>query len=165
MVTYGEVERFLGRPYKYENGPATPVEQVETEGGNCQRLGHDAYRAWYAVQFPSGLWSKELFTDETHYVQTVAADDESKPGDIYLFGRATLKDPKSLHWAIYIGVDNKTGEELFLHANVVDGQTTIWPLSRFAEHERYETLYARKRLQPEMYDVFVARQNPIELVA
>lgn len=157
MIPQYELDRFLGRPYKYENGPVTSDKQVEVEGGNCQRQGHDAYRAWF-TPLPKGLWSEELYTDEKHVVRTVSPDEESHIGDIYLFGKDTMTNPKTLHWAIFIGNDEQSGEQLLLHANAVDGETAVWPISRFSQHQRYETLHARKRLQPELHDVFVASQ-------
>ena len=105
----------------------------------------------------------EMVTDERQFA-TVGSLREMQSGDLVWFGRGrppvpirqfvpeydstgyllNWRDFAVNHVAIYTGMQ-QDGEPLLLHASPTDGTNVIWPLSKFAEHERYEQIYRISR--------------------
>lgn len=138
--------RYLGIPYCFENGP-DKVPDLTTalkEGANCQALAH-LIQAALGSPLPLDALSKEIFEDDSRFPSVPL--DEIVGGEIFLFGREQEKDPRRLHKAIYTGLRDEGGDPLLIHSNGVDGKSSIWPLRRFAEVERYQSLYAIKRIR------------------
>ena len=135
-------------------------------GNNCVALAHLALGQLFGRQPAPDKHCYEMVTDE-HQFATVASLDDMQPGDLVWFGRVQPPVPMArfvpeyddtgylLNWrdfavnhvAIYTGM-RQDGEPLLLHASPTDGTNVIWPLGRFAEHERYEQIYRVSRLLP-----------------
>jgi len=139
-----EWERYLGIPYCFENGPdkVPNLATARREGANCQAFVH-LIQAELGSPLPLDVLSKEIFEDDSRFPSVPL--DEIEGGEIFLFGREQEKDPRKFHKAIYTGLRNKQGDPLLIHNNGIDKVSSIWPLGRFAEAERYQRLYAIKK--------------------
>lgn len=136
--------------YKKNNGPVTSPEEAKT-GVNCQWLVHTIYREGFGAQLPIGMWSQEMFEDETVVLRTVKKGEPYVLGDIFLFGRKK-SNPKELHLAVHTGRTNDNGEPMLVHATFRENGVTVWSLGAFARDSRYEKLHGVKRLHPDLFD-------------
>lgn len=145
MVISLEWGRYLGIPYCFEKGPdkALDLTTARREGANCQAFAH-LIQAELGSPLPLDALSKEIFEDDSRF--SSVSLDEIEGGEIFLFGREQEKDPRKLHKAVYTGLRDEGGDPLIIHSNGVDGKSSMWPLRRFAEVERYKKLYAIKRI-------------------
>ncbi|MBI4004708.1 hypothetical protein HY358_01065 [Candidatus Roizmanbacteria bacterium] len=118
-----------------------------------------AYQLWFGVTIPKGMWSKEIFEDNSVLFRTVNTDREQPLlGDIFVF-RKVRDDPITYHLAVHTGITDKDSDPLLLHASRLADKVTIWPLREFLHNDRYHSLQAVKRLLPEFYSLFVSPQR------
>lgn len=134
----------IGRPYKFDHSPGV---NPNSEATNCQQAIHLAYQARLGITLPTGMWSKEIHEDETFIFQTVP--QLRYEGDIAIFGSASQFDARLFHLTYYLG------QEKFLHANIIDGQVSEWPLAKFLQAPRYAELKRIKRLLPHLFNTQV----------
>lgn len=137
--------RYLGIPYCFKNGPdkVPDLTTARREGANCQALAH-LIQTELGSPLPLGALSKEIFEDDSRFPSVPLG--EIKGGEIFLFGREQEEDPRKLHKAVYTGLRDEEGDPLLIHSNGIDGESSIWPLGRFANVKRYQRLYAIKRI-------------------
>lgn len=134
----------VGRPYKFDHSPGV---NPDSEAVNCQQAIHLAYQTRLGITLPTGMWSKEIYDDETFFFQTVP--QLKYEGDIAIFGSSSQLDAHLFHLAYYLG------EGKLLHANIVDGQVSEWPLAKFIQTTRYAELKRVKRLLPDLFNALV----------
>lgn len=133
-----EIQTLLGIPYIYRNGP--DIDTHPLDGINCQRLVHAFYQQCLGIALSPEQKSLEI------YQGGLFRPVEREPiwvGDVFCFGRRNLSDMRRLHLGVYIGEDNN--ESLILHANRIDQEVSVWRLSEFPHHPRYEQLFGIRR--------------------
>lgn len=130
----------VGRPYEFSHSPGV---NPGSEAINCQLGVHLAYRQRFNITIPAGMWSAEIFQDESIIFQTVPILDYE--GDIGIFGPVGQNDPRFFHLAYHLGNSE------FFHANIIDRQASIWPLEKFLTAPRYAELKRVKRLMPDLW--------------
>ncbi|RJQ28092.1 hypothetical protein C4577_00055 [Candidatus Parcubacteria bacterium] len=144
-----EIQRYIGIPYEYKNGPEEIKDRTvgEQTGINCILLAH-----WILQDnghsLPENILSKEMYEDEKRF-KPVPSLEEIERGDIFVFGKEGKPDLYSLHLAIFIGERDKQEQPLLIHATYEEKQVVIWPLEKFTKYRRYAKLLAVKRLTPE----------------
>jgi hypothetical protein len=144
MEALTQIEHLVGVPYQYQHGPErTEQPRVLEEGVNCQLLVHLAVRALKGYVLPPTMKSKELLEDQ-HYFRDVVHPEQYEPVDVFLFGRPQESNLKRLHPAVCVAIED---EPLLLHATVVTHAVSLWSLREFSLHERYQRLFAVKRLK------------------
>lgn len=129
----------IGQPYKFENSPR--IDLADPEALNCQLAVHQIFRLAEGITLAKGLWSRELFFD-TIFFRTVEKGESLFSFDVGLFGPKGAVDPRLLHAASFI---DEPGEPQLIHANIVDKQVSVWPLSQFFSQPRYAELKRVKR--------------------
>lgn len=128
------------------------------EGTNCIALWREIYRDMFGVQLPVGLWPKELVADEREFFQTLKPGTPNVVGDTFVFGKKQ-DDLYQLHIATFTGITDDNEDPLLIHAtNRGENMSTLWPLSRFLAHPRYERIYAVKRLQEDLFTIYIKPQ-------
>lgn len=147
MAISHEIQKYIGIPYKRENGPQKVTDRttVFTEGLNCQLLTHEAVEILTGVRIPVDQLSKEMYENNKLFPHV---DDQLQAGDIMLFGKEKEDNFKKLHVTVYTGEINEDGQPLLVHSNGIDRQVSIWPLSQFEKYKQYKVLYATKRYNP-----------------
>lgn len=134
----------VGRPYNFEHSPGV---NPGSEAINCQLAIHLAYKFRFNITMPAGMWSAEIFQDEKLIFKTITSLQHE--GDIGIFGPVFQTDPRFFHLAYYLGQDT------FFHANIIDGQVSLWSLEKFLATSRYAELKRIKRLKPELFNAQV----------
>ncbi len=132
-----EIQNFLDIPYVYRNGPDRDIHPLD--GINCQRLVHVFYQRCLGIILSPEQKSLEI------YQGGLFRPVENEPiwvGDVFCFGSCGLADMRRLHLGVYIGEGN---EPVILHANRIDEKVSIWNLSDFAQHPRYEHVFGVRR--------------------
>lgn len=141
-----ELHALLGKPYNYYNGPS----ESDTEGINCEKLIHIAYRDRFGIVLPTMLRAAELYYDQNIFRSVAFNKEPLREGDIFCFGSPRMRsqeefDATKLHVAYCIG-EGELHEGLpILHATFVDGRVSIWPFGRFSTKRRYAELFRVKR--------------------
>lgn len=152
--------------YDFDQGPkqVRSREDALRGGNNCVALAHLALGDIFGRELDPSKHCYEMFSDREQFA-TVTAVGDMRLGDLAWFGVSRPPVPIEkfepeydgtgylLNWqdfavnhvAIYTGL-MQDGEPLFLHASPTDGTNVIWPLSRFAEHSRYEQIHRISRL-------------------
>lgn len=144
MEALTQIEHLIGVPYNYRNGPdVVESGSLSEDGVNCQLLVHLALRALKGCNLPHTMKSKELWEDQHHF-RDVIPPERYEPVDVFLFGRTGEMNPKKLHPAVCVAIGD---EPLLLHATVVTQAVSLWLLREFSRHERYQRLFAVKRLK------------------
>lgn len=152
--------------YDFDQGPkqVRSREDAIRYGINCVGLAHLALLDIFGRELDPSRHCYEMFTDNEQFA-TVESAAEMRIGDLAWVGVSRPPVPLDkfvpeyddtgylLNWrdfavnhvAIYTG-QTQDGEPLMLHASPMDGTNAIWPLSRFAEYQRYEKIYRISRL-------------------
>lgn len=154
MAFNAEIAQFIGLPYDFRSSP-----RIDFEGKtvNCQSTVHLLYKSRLGIELPKGMWSKEIYEDEQLIFQTVRpSTDRLYEADILIFGPIEENDPKRFHLAYCSGQCDVQGDPLVIHANVYDLGVSVWPLSKFPRHKRYEELKSIKRLRSDLFESHVA---------
>jgi len=155
----GALERYVDPAfvYDFEQGPArVPDESIAREEGlNCVSLAHLAVEGLFNLRLPADLHCYEMFVDQEHF-EDVPDISAMQMGDLVWFGSSEPSIPPEffvpeynaegylLNWknspvnhiAIYTGEISELGPQM-LHATHLTGGTVVWPLSKFAEYQRY----------------------------
>lgn len=145
MATKIETDKYTGIPYCFENGPGKNSDRdLDRKNGiNCEKLTH-----WMledeGLPLPNDMRSKEIFEDDRLF-KTVEQSEELKPLDIFIWGSEDCTDPRKLHLAVHTGKRDEQNNPLLIHANIINGKVSIWPLREFPNHPRYRKLFAVKR--------------------
>ena len=147
MPLHPDLSPLIGLPYNIDHSPR--VDMI-SEAVNCQRMLHQAYQSRLGIILPKGMWSQEIFHDESLIFATV--DRFAFEADIGIFGPIHGRDPRYFHLAYFTGQHDESGDPLLLHATVYDRQVSIWKLSDFFKKPRYEELKRIKRVKPELFD-------------
>jgi len=155
--------------YVWARGPAVvrSREDALRDGLNCVALAHLVIRELFGRALPASLRSLELFRDDEHF-EPIADGVLLAAGDLVWFGAADPRIPlvdfvprfrdgelvnvadfAVNHVAVATG-RRVNGHSLLLHASPVNGTNALWPLHRFAEHERYREIYGIRRLRGEL---------------
>lgn len=152
MALSPDIKRYVGIPFSRDRGPQQVEDRtsVFSKGSNCQLFGHIMIEILTGQQIPEDKLSKEMYEDNALFP---SVSDEIQAGDIFLFGKKDEEDFRRLHVGIYTGARAENGEPLIAHNNRIDGQASIWALSKFEEFERYEVRYAAKRFNPDSVGV------------
>lgn len=154
MAFNAEITQFIGLPYDFKSSPRIGFEGKTV---NCQSTVHLLYKARLGIELPKGMWSKEIFEDEGLIFETVRSPiDRLYEADIFVFGQKEEIDPKKFHLTYYSGQRNVQGDPLVVHANVYDLGVSVWPLSKFYQHKRYEELKTIKRVKADLFKSHIA---------
>lgn len=121
------------------------TDSQPADGVNCQLLVHLALGFIHGIDLPPAMRSKEIFEDREFFADI--PPDATSLGDVFVFGKVDETDLRQLHLAVKIDDDPQTRQPLLIHATSIEGVVTVWPLSRFSSHPRYEKLFATKRLK------------------
>ncbi len=149
-----EITQFIGLPYDYKSSPRIGFEGKTV---NCQSTVHLLYKSRLGIELPKGMWSKEIYEDEQLIFKTVKSPiDRLYEADILIFGQFNECDPRRFHLTYYSGQCNGQGDPLIVHANVYDLGVSVWPLSKFPLHKRYEELKSVKRVRTELFKSHIA---------
>lgn len=155
--------------YVWARGPAVvrSREDALRDGLNCVALAHLVIRELFGHALPAGFQSLELFGDDEHF-ESIADGALLAAGDLIWFGAANprippadfvprFRDGELLNFAdfavnhVAVATGRRVdGHSLLLHASPVNGTNALWPLHRFAEHERYREIYGIRRLRREL---------------
>lgn len=147
MAFHPDLEKLIGAPYRFENGPnRIGVIDPWEDGVNCQFLAHLALKLLKGVTLDPNLLSREIFFEQERFI-TFFNPVEATVGDIFIFGRIDERDHRHLHLAVCVDIDQPTGEPLLIHANGTEGKVCLWPLSAFFEYRRYQKLFSVKKLK------------------
>lgn len=144
MEALAQIDHLIGVPYQYRNGPElADKENILEAGVNCQLLGHLAIRALKDHVLPPTMKSKELLEDQ-QYFRDIFSPEPYELVDVFLFGRPQEMNPKRLHPSLCVAIED---EPLLLHATAVTQAVSLWSLREFSRYERYQRLFAVKRLK------------------
>lgn len=148
MKEQNDFRTYLNLPYNFRNGPDRKDDpQVKEEGINCQILTHFVLEELTDHRLSADIRSKEIFDDDEQFIP-IGTQDGLVHGDIFMFGRKNLKDPRKLHLAIFTGEEDNEGDPILIHATTVEQKVALWPMRQFQLYKRYEILYAVKRFCP-----------------
>ncbi len=111
--------------YAYPNGPGKERQVGAILEMNCQAWVHRDLRE-LGISLPEWVRSKEIYEDEKVFFRTVVTPEPSKRGDVFLFGRETLTDPRYYHVATHSGFYTwDRGEPILTHVTKVDGTVSL----------------------------------------
>jgi hypothetical protein len=139
------------------------LDEAKRRGMNCVVLAHLVMQDLFDYTLPSDLRCTEMFLDTTHFVRTAYHPADLAEGDLLWFGKPApvsaveeftpqydesghlqnWRDFPVNHVGIYVG--QAAGEPQVLHS-VARENTTVWPLSKFAEIPRYSVVWGSSRL-------------------
>lgn len=153
MALSAEINNLIGLPYEFKSSPRVDFEGKSV---NCQRAVHLLYKARPGIELPKGMWSREIFEDERIIFETVdSGTNRLFEADILIFGPTGKMNPKNYHLTYYSGQTNESGDPLIIHANIYDLAISVWPLSKFFQHERYAELKRIKRVRSDLFKIYI----------
>lgn len=144
MEALAQIDHLIGVPYNYRNGPdVVESGSIPEDGVNCQLLTLLAIWALKGRVLPPTMKSKELLEDQ-QYFRDIVPPESYELVDVFLFGKAHQTNLKKLHPAVCVAIED---EPLLLHATAVTQAVSLWSLREFSRYERYQRLFAVKRLK------------------
>lgn len=168
-MTNALVERYVDPTCQYDfwlrPDDVTNLAEARQRGMNCVVLAHLVIKDLFSYDLPTDLRCTEMYLDTKHLIRHDEVEPTSlRQGDLLWFGtdapRHTVQsfsprydnDGHLENWREFpvnhVGIF--TGEYIeqepqVLHS-VAGENTTVWPLKRFAEHPRYQTVWGVSRL-------------------